>query len=183
MSNGDYDANGPLNAADAQWNYDGPLLIGRKNLVNALRTTVESFSAGIQARDYYQIVDRNLGATLFALYGKQTGPVGDIPMTPGARLNTINGEVFVFNEHAENRVLWTIDQLERIAQQVSGHAKVPDVDLIPSLGENPQTPAEYRAPLREVMKALHADVNAGKSKQNAELAAADVDVNSNDVRG
>lgn len=179
LSQGNYAANGPLNALDAQWNYDGNLLIGRTNFVNALQSTVESFAKGLQARDYYQIVDGNVGATLFALYGDQTGPVNDVPMTPGARFNTITGEVFVFNEHAQNRELWTIDQLSRIGRQVSGKEEVPSIESIPALRANPQTSPEFRAELRKNMAALHANANAGRDRASSGLATSDVVVNDN----
>lgn len=179
LSQGNYAANGPLNAPDAQWNYDGNLLIGRENFVNALQSTVESFAKGLQARDYYQIVDGNVGATLFALYGNQSGPVGDVPFIPGARFNTFTGEVFVFNEHAQNRELWTIDQLSRIARQVSGEEEVPSIDSIPALQTNPHTCPGFRAELRKNMAAFHANVNAGRDQANSRLVTADVVVNDN----
>ncbi|KAL9125667.1 MAG: hypothetical protein Q9217_005162 [Psora testacea] len=181
LSTGNYASNGPLNALDIHWNYDGVLLISRAAAIAALGQNAEVSLRGVQAVDIYNVVDGNVGATLYRLQGKQSGPFAGLPLQPepGGYFNALGVERFVFNNEGEVRDLVTVDQVGRMQAQMKGEeTEVPEAGTpaVFELPENPQTEVEYRALLRVNMAALHMNVNTGNASANANLAVEDVEV-------
>ena len=178
LSKGDIAANGPLNAPDCHWNYDGNLIISREDAVATLKFVVEGSFRGLKAVDIYQIVDGNIGAVLYRVHANQTGEFAGIPPQDGARMTFRGGELFVFNEDALLRNLITIEPIGQVINQLSGKTEVPAV-RDQSLAANPQTSPEYRKLLRRNMTQLHKNIIQGSPEANVAYAAENVKVDDN----
>lgn len=167
-------------AEDVHWNFDGNLIISRKEWTNALTTVVNGSFQGLYIPDFFQLVDGNICATLYDLQGNQTGPFLGQPVTPGAHFKVRGAELGVFDSEVLLSELFTIQPLGKIKAQMAGQEEVPPPTPRGSQPvPNPQTSAEYRALLRQNMASMHKNVNAGNATSNGLLAAEDVTVDNN----
>ena len=179
LSKGQAAANGPLFAPDLNWNYDGNMIMSSSAAVTALSTVVSTSFKGVQAPDYYLLVDGSVGASLFGLQGKQTGPFAGLPLQAGGNFNARAAERFVFNANAQARDLTTVSQTGTIRAQMSKEIAVPPIAGPAEPAPNPQTDSCFRAQLRRTISQLHENANAGNASGNAAFAVEDVQVDEN----
>ena len=179
LSARDYSANAALNSPSISWNYDGNLIISRASAIAALEGVVEGSFHGLQLPDIYHVVDGHIGAVLYVLQGIQTGPLAGLPLQENGRFRAMGAELMKFNEEALLEDLITVDPIAIIQAQMSHQIEPSPATNSTLLRENPQTSPEYRAQLKQNLKLLHRNVNAGNAAINANAAVENVEVNEN----
>lgn len=177
---GNFSTIGSLLAPDYYWNYEGNIILTRQGGQAALAFAVTSALNGLHAQDIYNIIDRDRGAVLFRISGRQSGPFAGLPLQEDGRYNVMSGETFTFNADAEARHVVTVTPLGIMKDQMRGAIEPPSVQ-----NETLRYPLnkddEYKELIRKNMASIHLDANAGNLDNIVRLTVDDVVVDENGI--